>query len=1425
MNKTIIQQISKKCIIAVVALLPALGFAQLSVTVNTSATTLAQTIVGSGVAVGSASLNCGIHSSGTFTDASPDLGLSNGIILCNGYAVDAGNPAVFASYNEGITYSDPYLLSIDAQAKYDVCILTFTFVPVCSSISIKYVFGSEEYPQAINQYNDGFGIFLNGPNPGGGNYVGTNIAALPDGHNTPVSIDSVNGGYSTAQGASVTIAPSNPTYFVNNFTYDGTNYTNAGNGELSYHGYTIPVTSSASVTPCQTYTMEIAIADGGNHVYDSGVFIQGNSVGCTIAPVVTAATTATGCGGASSTGSATATVTNFLGTVTYSWSPGGQTTQSISGLPAGTYTCKVGLDCSTTTFTTVTAVVTSPAPPTVSVASSTVCSGSNASITASGVSTYTWNTGATGATLTVPTVTANATYTVTGTSAAGCTNTATGSVSINAPPIVTASSSTICAGAAGTLTAGGATSYTWNTGATGASISPSPTVTTTYTVTGTNASSCTNTATGTVTVNSLPIVAATNTTLCIGSSVILTASGANTYTWNTGATTTTISVNPTSATSYTVTGTSTAGCTNTAVAAVTISALPTITIPNDSICKNSTGTLVANGANTYTWNTGATGATYTVANVSSNTTYTVTGTNASSCTNTAVGNIIVRNIVVNVPPSTICLGSTATLTASGANTYTWSTGSNATNITVTPTVTTSYSVTGTNAFGCVSNVAVATINVISGSSNITVTPTKSVACSGIADTLNAVGASTYTWTASDGTIISTNGSQVIITQTANVTYTVTGSLGGSCLATPTIVTVNTNPPVTLTITPTPTNVVCPGNAITLTATGANTYTWTPSITNGVAFIPASSQTYSVIGTNANGCIGSNNISVTVNTLSITATASSASLCAGGTATLTAGGGTSYAWTPSVTSISGSANSQVTTGTAATYTVVGTLGTCIDSSTVTLNNAPPTVISISASPSATICAGETTVLTASGASTYTWSTLATTSSINASPTTSQAYTVVGTDANGCLGFSIQPVTVNPLPTLIISPTSSSLCLGQSAILSASGANTYTWSTGATPTSTISVSPSSAGVQTYSVSGTDGNGCVSSSSAVATVNVNPLPTITIVSIPSGYTVCAGNTTTLTASGASTYTWSNGDLFNTNIVSPTTNPTSYTVIGTDVNNCVNTSTVSISVSQPPNMPTITGNTVVCWNTPTVLTATDAINGLNYIWIGPAPSTNTVSNSSSASITTSGSYTLIATNTCGNSQTIETLIGDTVKAYITKPVSPSTGFAPDTVAFMGQGTSTNGTIVGYHWNFGDGDTSNIQNPSEIYTAPSLSVNTYTAILMAFDNNGCWDTASVKIIVNEVPTVIIIPNIFSPNGDGINDIFFITATGISNFDCKVYDRWGLLLHEWTGIDGGWDGKSKNGNNCTDGTYFYIINYDNNQGKSVNKDGFFELIR
>jgi len=93
-----------------------------------------------------------------------------------------------------------------------------------------------------------------------------------------------------------------------------------------------------------------------------------------------------------------------------------------------------------------------------------------------------------------------------------------------------------------------------------------------------------------------------------------------------------------------------------------------------------------------------------------------------------------------------------------------------------------------------------------------------------------------------------------------------------------------------------------------------------------------------------------------------------------------------------------------------------------------------------------------------------------------------------------------------------------------------------------------------------------------------------------------------------------------------------------------------------------------------------------------------------------------------------------------------------------------------------------------------------------------------------DIPTAIIIPNIFTPNGDSINDTFFVKGANLTNFNCKIYDRWGALLFQWTDINTGWNGKDKNGA-ATDGTYFYVITYADNTGKTNTKNGFFQLLR
>src|ERR1700756_4011455 len=335
----------KKILFNVVVLLfPASFFAQLSVTSNAVATQLAQDITGTGVTVSSASLNCGQNGAGTFSYSGSTLNLSSGIILTTGHASDASMPAQIVNVSTGNNFSDPNLTSIEALAKYDNCILQFDFVPICNQISIKYTFASSEYDgYQCSTYNDAFGIFLTGANPSGGSYTAVNIATLPNG--TPVSINNVNNG---SDGCT---SPHNPSYYVDNsFGID-----------VVYEGLTTAITSTKPVVPCSTYHMKIAIADAGDEVYDSGVFIGGNAVSCQTAPAASIASTPVSCGG--SNGTAAVTISNYTATPTYSWSPGGQTTSSISGLSAGSYTCEVGfvVGCSGVVTQTLVTTVSNPA--------------------------------------------------------------------------------------------------------------------------------------------------------------------------------------------------------------------------------------------------------------------------------------------------------------------------------------------------------------------------------------------------------------------------------------------------------------------------------------------------------------------------------------------------------------------------------------------------------------------------------------------------------------------------------------------------------------------------------------------------------------------------------------------------------------------------------------------------------------------------------------------------------------------------------------------------------------------------------------------------------------------------------------------------------------------------------------------------------
>ncbi|MCE3225950.1 MAG: hypothetical protein K0S32_501 [Bacteroidetes bacterium] len=499
--------------------------------------------------------------------------------------------------------------------------------------------------------------------------------------------------------------------------------------------------------------------------------------------------------------------------------------------------------------------VTVSATPTVVVTNSvqTICSGATATITSSGATTYSWNTGATTSSISVS-PTAMTVYTITGTTG-GCSNVKTATVNVNATPTVAVNNQTICSASSVTMAASGASTYSWNTGAATSSIVVSPALTTVYTVTGTAANGCKNVKTATITVNSSPTVAVTNSvqTICSGATATITASGATTYSWNTGATAANVTVSPTGTTVYTVTGT-TGGCTNVKTATISVNASPTVNVNNASICSGGSATLTATGANSYSWNTGSASAALVVSPALT-TVYTVTGTAVNGCKNIKTSTVTVNttpSVSVSGSVQAICSGSSATITASGAATYSWNTGSTSANISVSPSGTTVYTVTGYNGT-CASIIKTATITV---NTSPTVSVNNATICSGATATITASGATTYSWNTG------ATAANISVSPTVTTFYTITGTSGACNNIKTATVMVNAAPSIGISANNT---VICQGQMVSLTATGANTYTWQPGgVTGSVAnFIPSASTIYTCTGTGGNGCNGNNSVSISV----------------------------------------------------------------------------------------------------------------------------------------------------------------------------------------------------------------------------------------------------------------------------------------------------------------------------------------------------------------------------------------------------------------------------------------------------------------------------------------------------------------------------------------------------------------------------------
>lgn len=371
---------------------------------------------------------------------------------------------------------------------------------------------------------------------------------------------------------------------------------------------------------------------------------------------------------------------------------------------------------------------------------------------------------------------------------------------INGPATATATAQdlTICAGQSVQLSAAytgnGTYTYAWSSGATTQNATVSPSATTTYTVTVALNSGCTKTATVTVTVNDLPNAdAGNNVNITSGASTMLTATGGATYAWSTGGNTASVTVSPTSTTTYTVTVTNAGGCSATDEVTVNVTGgalSATASAGVSTICAGGSVDLNANasggtGSNTYAWSSNPAGFTSQLQNPSVSptvsTVYTVTVSDGNASATASV------SVTVNAQPTadagsdvSISFGSSTTLSATGGGTYAWSNGTNTASITVSPSVTTTYTVTVTSASGCTATADVV-VSVTGGALSAVVSASDTIICNGETTQLfvtasGGTGSYTYNWTSAPSGFTSSLNNPYV-TPTATTTYIVNVSDG------------------------------------------------------------------------------------------------------------------------------------------------------------------------------------------------------------------------------------------------------------------------------------------------------------------------------------------------------------------------------------------------------------------------------------------------------------------------------------------------------------------------------------------------------------------------------------------------------------------------------------------------------------------------
>ncbi|MEY4486283.1 MAG: hypothetical protein RL440_814 [Bacteroidota bacterium] len=912
--------------------------------------------------------------------------------------------------------------------------------------------------------------------------------------------------------------------------------------------------------------------------------------------------------------------------------------------------------------------------------------------------------------------TATTTYTVSATGTNGCVGTDQVVVNVNPSPAnaPVVAPATLCVGNNGAVS-NPVPNGTWSSStpsvltlnpATGDIVGVSAgTGTVSYTTTAVNG--CTTTTTANIAVQALPVATISSSngnSICQGVATTLTAPAAASYEWNNGATTQSIAV--TAGGNYSVIITSAAGCVSnpSAPLALTVNQPPVANVALNgpaSFCQGGSVVLTASGGTAYNWNNSVSGATNTI---TTSGTYTATVTNAAGCSTVSAPITVdvlpapAASITANGPTS-FCDGGSVILSANGAGAYTWSNGSTASSIAVNNSGSFSYTVTGTN--GCTTTTA---------PTAVAVTPLPVVAAISGANTVCEGAATTFNNATTGGVWSSSNSAVASVDATGNISglsggnatisYTVTNN---GCATTQTKnISVQTAPATAITVSG-PTT-FCAGGSVVLSAANGTGFAWTNAST-AQSITVTQSGTYGVSVTNGQGCAAIA-APVTINVVPfpvLDPIAGNSNVCIGATTPMsnTTAGGT---WSSSNTSVASVSTAGEVTGNNSgsamiTYTYTNAAGcTTTAIKPIAVNVIPSAVTSISGPT--TFCAGNTVTLTAPAAGSYLWSTNDTTQSITVAA--SGTYDVDVTTA-GCTATSAPiAITVNALPSPVVTTNNVAICQGAAATLSSTPASAYAWSNGAT-TSTISVNTAG----NYSVTVTDANGCSATSTPIA-IAVSANPTVAIAAA-GATTFCQGQSVVLnTNTNGTSYAWSNGAT----TPSITANTSGlYFVTVTNAAGCSSVSNEITVNATPAFVPTITAAspTTVCEGAFSTLVASP---GASYVWSNGATTQG-------VNVGVNGPITVTVTNSLGCTGT-SAPINVTVLAVPTTTITVS---GPTTFCEGGSVTLTAGGANTYIW----------ANNSTALTQTITTPGTY--VVTGYAANGCPDLAEITVTVNESPS------------------------------------------------------------------------------------------